>query len=174
MRRSVALLERQAAAASGRHFEASAENEDMKVAAHCDTAIASYRFVVRIKSQTMDVLRRLPHPERLDEAQRRMAHRHETHGIRPGRKSGSRGHGRRAAIVMAWFGFKSAERGKEDYVGTVEGGAYRLTIWRRSTQQAQPTFGPDSSLHQSRITDSRCKTRVGQRDRSGSETTSKA
>ena len=62
MRRSVALLERQAAAASGRHFEASAENEDMKVAAHGDTAIASYRFVVRIKSQTTDVLRRYRTP----------------------------------------------------------------------------------------------------------------
>ena len=30
----------------------------MKVAAHGDTAIASYRFFVRIKIQTTDVLRR--------------------------------------------------------------------------------------------------------------------
>jgi ketosteroid isomerase-like protein len=52
------ITQRQAAAASGRHFEASAENEDMKVAVHGDTAIASYRFVVRIKSQSTDVLRR--------------------------------------------------------------------------------------------------------------------
>jgi hypothetical protein len=37
-----------------------------------------------------------------------------------------------------------------DHVGTVESSACRLTIWRRSMQQAQPTFGSDSSLHQSR------------------------
>lgn len=52
------ITQRQAAAASGRHVEASAENEDMKVAAHGDTAIASYRFVVRIKSQNFNVHRR--------------------------------------------------------------------------------------------------------------------
>jgi len=28
-----------------------------------------------------------------------------------------------------------------DDVGTVDSGACRLTIWRRSMQQAQPTFG---------------------------------
>ena len=52
------ITERQAAAASGRHFEASSENEDLKVTAHGDTAISTYRFVVRIKGQTMDVQRR--------------------------------------------------------------------------------------------------------------------
>jgi len=52
------ITQRQAAAASGRHVEASAENEDMKVTAHGDTAIASYRFIVRIKGQNIDVNRR--------------------------------------------------------------------------------------------------------------------
>ena len=52
------ITQRQAAAASGRHFEASSENEDLKVTAHGDTAISTYRFVVRIKGQTMDVQRR--------------------------------------------------------------------------------------------------------------------
>jgi len=52
------ITQRQAAEASGRHFEASAENEDMKVAAHGDTAISSYRFIVRIKGQNIDVHRR--------------------------------------------------------------------------------------------------------------------
>ena len=52
------ITQREAAAASGRHFEASAENEDMKVAAHGDTAISSYRYTVRIKGQSIDVHRR--------------------------------------------------------------------------------------------------------------------
>jgi ketosteroid isomerase-like protein len=52
------ITERQAAVASGRQFEASAENEDMKVTAHGDTAICNYRFVVKIKGQNIDVHRR--------------------------------------------------------------------------------------------------------------------
>lgn len=52
------ISEREAATASGRHFEVSAENEDMKVAAHGDTAISSYRFIVRMKGQSIDVHRR--------------------------------------------------------------------------------------------------------------------
>jgi ketosteroid isomerase-like protein len=52
------VTQRQAAAASGRNVAASAENEDMRVTAHGDTAIASYRFVVRIKGHSTDVLRR--------------------------------------------------------------------------------------------------------------------
>jgi ketosteroid isomerase-like protein len=50
--------QRQAAEASGRQFEASAENEDMKVTAHGNTAISSYRFVVKFKGQNIDVQRR--------------------------------------------------------------------------------------------------------------------
>ena len=52
------ITERQAAAASGRPFEASSQNEDMKVAAHGDTAISNYRFIVRIKGQNIDLHRR--------------------------------------------------------------------------------------------------------------------
>jgi len=52
------ITQRQAAAASGQHFEASGENEDMRVTAHGDTAIASYRYIVRIKGQNIDVHRR--------------------------------------------------------------------------------------------------------------------
>ena len=52
------ITQRQAAAAGGRHFEASSENEDLKVTAHGDTAISTYRFVVSIKGESMDVHRR--------------------------------------------------------------------------------------------------------------------
>ena len=56
MKRGIA--ERSDAIASGRQIEVSAENEDMKVAAHGDTAIANYRFVVKIKGPGLDVQRR--------------------------------------------------------------------------------------------------------------------
>jgi len=52
------LTERKQAQASGHKFETSAENEDMKVQTHGDTAIASYRFVVKIKGNNIDVHRR--------------------------------------------------------------------------------------------------------------------
>ena len=52
------IAERQAAAAAGRHFDASADNEDLKVAAHGTAAISTYRFVVRIKGENIDVQRR--------------------------------------------------------------------------------------------------------------------
>jgi len=52
------ITERQAAAAGGRPFEASAENEDMKVTAHGDAAVCTYRFVVKIHGQNIDVHRR--------------------------------------------------------------------------------------------------------------------
>jgi ketosteroid isomerase-like protein len=52
------LAERQQALASGQKVEASAENEDMRVATHGDTAIATYRFVVNIKGSNIDVQRR--------------------------------------------------------------------------------------------------------------------
>ena len=46
------------ARATGQPLEMSAENEDMKVVRHGDTAIANYRFVVTIKGQAADVSRR--------------------------------------------------------------------------------------------------------------------
>jgi len=52
------LAERQAAMTSGRQLEASAKNEDMKVMAHGDTGVSSYRFVVNIKGENIDVHRR--------------------------------------------------------------------------------------------------------------------
>jgi uncharacterized protein (TIGR02246 family) len=52
------VAQRKEAAASGRHFQVSGDNEDMKVTTHGDTAIANYRFVVKIKGPTMDVQRR--------------------------------------------------------------------------------------------------------------------
>ena len=47
--------ERAKAMASGQSIEMSAENEDMKVARHGDTAIANYRFIVRAKGPGVDV-----------------------------------------------------------------------------------------------------------------------
>lgn len=46
------------AAAGGPHVETSVTNEDMNVAAHGDTAIANYRFVVKVKGTNVDVERR--------------------------------------------------------------------------------------------------------------------
>jgi ketosteroid isomerase-like protein len=56
MKRGIA--ERNDAKASGRPIEMSAENEDIKVAAHGDTAITNYRFVVKAKGQGIDFQRR--------------------------------------------------------------------------------------------------------------------
>ncbi len=56
MKRGIA--ERDDASASGRAFEMSVENEDMKVAAHGDTAIANYRFVVKAQGPGVDFQRR--------------------------------------------------------------------------------------------------------------------
>jgi len=52
------IAQRESAAAAGQHVETSAENEDMQVAAHGDTAIANYRFVVKVKARNIDVERR--------------------------------------------------------------------------------------------------------------------
>ncbi len=52
------INEREHAHASGRTVEMSAQNEDMKVVGHGDTAIANYRFVVTVKGQTVDASRR--------------------------------------------------------------------------------------------------------------------
>ena len=56
VRRGIAL--RESAIASGRPVQMSAENEDMKVAACGDTAVASYRFVVKVKGENLDIHRR--------------------------------------------------------------------------------------------------------------------
>jgi ketosteroid isomerase-like protein len=52
------IAEREKAIAGGVKMEMSAENEDMKVAAHGDTAIASYRFIVNCKGPNIDLHRR--------------------------------------------------------------------------------------------------------------------
>ena len=52
------IAERNVATASGRPLEMSADNEDMKVAAHGDTAITNYRFVVKAKGPGIDVQHR--------------------------------------------------------------------------------------------------------------------
>jgi ketosteroid isomerase-like protein len=48
------IAERERAIASGRPIEMTAENEDMKVVRHGDTAIANYRFVVTLKGQNVE------------------------------------------------------------------------------------------------------------------------
>jgi ketosteroid isomerase-like protein len=52
------IAQRDEATASGHQFETSGEKEDMTVTTHGDTAIANYRFVVRIKGANIDVQRR--------------------------------------------------------------------------------------------------------------------
>lgn len=52
------IAQRESAAASGQRVDTSVANEDMQVAAHGDTAIANYRFVVKVKGTNIDVERR--------------------------------------------------------------------------------------------------------------------
>ena len=52
------ITQRESAAAGGLQVETSVKNEDMNVAAHGDTAIANYRFVVKVKGTNIDVERR--------------------------------------------------------------------------------------------------------------------
>jgi ketosteroid isomerase-like protein len=52
------IAERESARASGRPLEVSTENEDIKVVRHGDTAVANYRFVVKMKGPAVDVSRR--------------------------------------------------------------------------------------------------------------------
>ena len=52
------IAERERALAAGRQLVTSCDNEDMKVAMHGDAAVVSYRFVVRIKGENIDVQRR--------------------------------------------------------------------------------------------------------------------
>ena len=52
------IAERDGARAAGHSIEMSAQNEDMQVVTHGDTAIASYRFVVTVKGPNLDLRRR--------------------------------------------------------------------------------------------------------------------
>lgn len=52
------ITQRESTFAVGGPHIASVENEDMTVAAHGDTAIASYRFVVKVNGTNIDVERR--------------------------------------------------------------------------------------------------------------------
>jgi ketosteroid isomerase-like protein len=52
------ITQRESMAAGGAQHVASVDNEDMRVAAHGDTAIANYRFVVKVKGTNVDVERR--------------------------------------------------------------------------------------------------------------------
>ncbi len=52
------IAERERAFATGRQFVTSCDNEDMKVAMHGDAAVVSYRFVVRINGESINVQRR--------------------------------------------------------------------------------------------------------------------
>jgi ketosteroid isomerase-like protein len=52
------IAERDSARAGDQPLVMSAVNEDMKVVRHGDTAIANYRFVVKITTPTADVVRR--------------------------------------------------------------------------------------------------------------------
>jgi ketosteroid isomerase-like protein len=52
------IAERANAIASGKKVEVSAENEDFKVATYGDVAVANYRFVVKIKSENLDIHRK--------------------------------------------------------------------------------------------------------------------
>lgn len=52
------IAERQSAIASGKKFVSSYDKEDIKVVSHGDIAFSSYRFVVTIKGEGIDVNRR--------------------------------------------------------------------------------------------------------------------
>jgi ketosteroid isomerase-like protein len=50
--------QRETAAAAGNHFEGSYEKEDLRIVLLGDTAVTSYRFVVKMKGPGIDVHRR--------------------------------------------------------------------------------------------------------------------
>ena len=52
------IAQRESAGAAGQPFETSVGNEDMKVTMHGTTAIANYRYVVKMKGPNLDVHRR--------------------------------------------------------------------------------------------------------------------
>ena len=52
------VSERDNAAAQGKAFSTSIDKEDIKVVTHGETAVASYRFVVRVQGEGIDLHRR--------------------------------------------------------------------------------------------------------------------
>jgi ketosteroid isomerase-like protein len=52
------VAQRQAAIAAGKSFVSSYDKEDIKVISHGDVGVSSYRFVVKIKGEGVDVNRR--------------------------------------------------------------------------------------------------------------------
>jgi ketosteroid isomerase-like protein len=52
------ISERESAIASGKSFQVSAENEDVLVASCGDTAVANYRFVVKVTGENVNIHRR--------------------------------------------------------------------------------------------------------------------
>ena len=52
------IAQRQAATAAGKSFVSSYDKEDIKVVSHGDVGVSSYRFIVKIKGEGIDVNRR--------------------------------------------------------------------------------------------------------------------
>jgi ketosteroid isomerase-like protein len=52
------IIQRDAAVAQGKKFTASVNKEGMKVVTHGDTAVASYRFLVQVQGEGIDIKRR--------------------------------------------------------------------------------------------------------------------
>jgi len=52
------IAERENAVQQGKKIAASFDKEDIKVVTHGDTAVATYRFIIRIQSQGVDIHRR--------------------------------------------------------------------------------------------------------------------
>ena len=52
------IAQRESVIASQKPFQMSAENEDFKVATYGDTAVANYRFVVKVQGENLNIHRR--------------------------------------------------------------------------------------------------------------------
>ena len=52
------IAQREAAIAAGKSFVSSYDKEDIRIVSHGDVAISSYRFIVKIKGEGIDVNRR--------------------------------------------------------------------------------------------------------------------
>jgi ketosteroid isomerase-like protein len=52
------VAQRDSVKAAGKQFVASYDKEDLKIAVHGDTAVSTYRFVFKVKSDSIDVHRR--------------------------------------------------------------------------------------------------------------------
>ena len=52
------VAQREAATAAGKSFVSSYDKEDIRIVSHGDVAISSYRFIVKIKGEGIDVNRR--------------------------------------------------------------------------------------------------------------------